>query len=187
MAPTTRSSLLQRLRGGEAGPWEEFARLYLPFLSRAAEGLGLRGQDVDELAQATLTDLFRGRETFAYDRDRGRFRDYLRKALLARLFKQRRQAERAGTPTDPLPEPARDEWEQRWEEEYRRHVLRAALDRVRAEVEPKTFQAFQLYALERADARAVARFLEMSASAVYTSKSRVLERLRAAVRELTEE
>lgn len=167
--------------------WEEFSRRYRPFLAQAARRLGLRGQDVDEAVQAVVVDFYQARKGFAYDRSKGRFRDYLRKMLFTRLVKMRRQAERAGTPDAGLPEPWDESWEREWEEEYRRHVLREALERVRQEVEPATYQAFQLYALEQLDAREVARFLGISMSAVYTYKSRVLGRLKAVVRELMEE
>jgi RNA polymerase sigma factor (sigma-70 family) len=154
---------------------------------RIARHWGLRGSDEDELVQAVLVDVYDGRKSFVYDRSRGRFRDYLKKAMATRLGKQRRQAQRAGTPTERLEEPWEDGWEKQWEEEYRAHVLREALAQVRREVEPRTYQAFQLYALERIDANEVARFLGISVSGVYVYKRRILERLRAIVQELIDE
>lgn len=186
MTLTTRSSLLNRVRDGGADAWQDFCRLYTPFLKRLAGRVGLRGQDVDEVVQAVLVDLYQGRETFVYDRARGRFRAYLKKAVVSRLGKLLREVRRAGTPTGELPEPWDDELERHCEQEYRQHVLREALTTVRGQVEPKTYQAFDLYALQGVDAREVARFLGVSVSAVYTSKCRVLERLKVLVQELTE-
>ena len=188
MAFTTRSSLLDRIREDGDEAWAEFAGFYTPLMVRFAERLGLRGQDVDEVVQGVLVDFFGARAGFAYDRARGRFRDYLRKAVASELGKLLRQARRAGTPTDELPEPwVEGDLERRWEEEYRRHVLREALSVVRTQVEAKTYQAFDLYALQGVDAGEVARFLGVSVSAVYTGKNRVLERLRPLVRELMDE
>jgi RNA polymerase sigma factor (sigma-70 family) len=184
MALTTRSSLLKRVRGDGPEAWREFCALYKPFLERVAERVGLRGQDIDEVVQAVLVDLYQGRERFVYDRSRGRFRDYLKKAVVTRLSKLLREVRRAGTPTGQMPERWADELEQHWEEEYRRHVLREALAAVRSQVEPKTYQAFDLYALQGVDAREVARFLGVSVSAVYTYKNRVLEKIRPLVQEL---
>jgi RNA polymerase sigma-70 factor (ECF subfamily) len=184
---TTRSSLLRRVRADGAEVWGRFCRFYTPFLSRVAQRLGLRGQDVDEVVQGVLVDLYQGRKAFVYDRSRGRFRDYLKKCLVTRLGKLLREVRRAGTPTGHIPEPWADELERHWEEEYRRHVLREALAAVRAQVEPRTYQAFDLYALQGMDARAVARFLGVSTAAVYTAKSRVLERLKVIVQELMDE
>ncbi len=184
---TTRRSLLERLRGDGDAAWEEFTRFYAPFLVRVAERIGLRGQDVDEVVQAVLVDLHRSQAVFQYDRSRGRFRDYLKKMVVTRLSKMLREVERVGTPTGRLPERWSEDLEQHWEQEYRDHVLREALAMVRQQVEPTTYQAFDLYALQGVDARAVARFLGVSTSAVYVAKSRVLERLKAAVREVMDE
>jgi len=49
--------------------------------------------------------------------------------------------------------------------------------------EPAVTRAFDLYALQGVEARDVARFLGVSVSVVYTSKNRVLERLRPLVQE----
>jgi RNA polymerase sigma-70 factor (ECF subfamily) len=188
MAFTTRSSLLARLRDDGDEVWGEFTRAYTPILMRFAERLGLQGQDVDEVVQGVLVDFFQARQRFTYDRGKGRFRDYLKKAVVSKLGKLLRQARRAGTPVEELPEPlVEGDLEQRWEDEYRQHVLREALALVRAQVEPRTYQAFDLYALQGMDARKVARFLGVSVSVVYTCKNRVLERLRPLVQELMEE
>lgn len=186
MAFTTRSSLLARVRADGDDVWREFCRFYTPFLERVAGRLGLRGQDVDEVVQGVLVDLYRGRQGFTYDRSLGRFRDYLKKAVVSRLGKMLREIRRAGTPSGAVPEPWEDELERHWEREYRQHLLREALAVVREQVEPGTYQAFDLYALQGVDAREVARFLGVSTSAVYTYKNRVLERLRAVVREMSE-
>ena len=184
---TTRSSLLERLRDDGDAAWEEFTRFYAPFLVRVAERIGLRGQDVDEVVQAVLVDLHQRQPAFQYDRARGRFRDYLKKMVVTRVSKMLREIERAGTPTGQLPERWSEDLEQHWEEEYRQHVLREALTAVRQQVEPTTYQAFDLYAMQGVHARDVARFLGVSTSVVYVAKSRVLERLKAAVREVMDE
>lgn len=187
MALTTRSSLLECIRGDGPEAWRDFHAVYTPFLLGLAKRMGRRGPDAEEVAQAVLVDLFQGRATFGYDRSRGRFRDYLKRVVVSRLSKLLRQARRAGTPTGDVPEPWADDLEQHWEEEYRQHILREALSVVRAQVEPRTYQAFDLYALQGAEAREVARFLEVSAGAVYTSKTRVLERLRLVMQELMDQ
>jgi RNA polymerase sigma factor (sigma-70 family) len=187
MTPTTRSSLLERLRRDDAGAWQEFSDFYRPFLTRLAQRLGVAGHDVEEAVQAVVVDFYGVHKEFAYDRNKGRFRAYLQKMLFNRLRKMRRQAQRAGTAAERLPERGEEAWQRRWDEEYRDHVFRQALVRVRQEVEPLTYQAFQLYALERVEAREVASFLGISRSAVYVYKSRVLERLKVIVRELMEE
>lgn len=185
MAPTTRSSLLNRLRENGSQDWQDFVGLYRPFLERLARAWGLRGQDVDELAQSVLVDFFHAREKFVYTRGKGRFRAYLRRIFAVNYSKLRKRRDDGNEFLEQMADPMSDGPSERWDREFREHVLQEALCRVRGEVEPKTYQAFQLYGLEQQGAKAVAEFLGISTSAVYVYKNRVLERLQIIVRELT--
>ncbi len=68
--------------------------------------------------------------------------------------------------------------EQVWERNWRRNLLQVCLGRVSHEVEPKTFQAFQLFALDGWSAADTAAFLKMNVGSVYVAKSRVAARVR---------
>ncbi len=57
-------------------------------------------------------------------------------------------------------------------------MLNRLLDEVAVEFEPPTMQAFRRQALDGLAAEAVAGELNISVGAVYTAKSRVLQRLR---------
>ncbi len=57
-------------------------------------------------------------------------------------------------------------------------VLPIGLELVRAEFEPRTWEAFRRVAIERQPPVRVANELGMSIQAVYQAKSRVLRRLR---------
>lgn len=65
-----------------------------------------------------------------------------------------------------------------WNEEHDRHVMRRLLELLRDEFEPRTWQAFQRFALDNLPAAEVAKELNMTANAVFIAKSRVLARLR---------
>src|SRR6478735_7520880 len=148
MALTTRGSLLDRLRD-ENRSFDEFARLYTPLLTGFAQRLGLQDHDVEEVVQGVLVEFFDARKNFTYDRSKGRFRNYLKKAVKSKVSKLLRQARRAGLPTENLPEPQiENEIEERWEKEYDQHLLHQALALVRTQVEPQTYQAFDLYVLQ---------------------------------------
>jgi len=123
---------------------------------------------------------------FRYDATRGTFRSYLRTITQRKVVDHfRRESRRPSIPLDhddegTLPVPATNgrTAEAIWEREWRRNLLQACLDRIRHEVEPKTFQAFQLYALDGWSASDTAAFLKMSSASVYAAKSRILERIR---------
>ncbi len=87
------------------------------------------------------------------------------------------------TPLDPVdvgpeelvePETAR----QFWEQEYNAALAARALDLARNEFEETTWKAFWMTTVEERDADTVGRELGLSRGAVYTAKSRVLNRLR---------
>ncbi len=63
-------------------------------------------------------------------------------------------------------------------------LSRRVLELIRAEFEPRTFQAFWRTTVEAQPPIGVAEDLGMSVPAVYMAKSRVLRRLRRAIGEL---
>ena len=60
-----------------------------------------------------------------------------------------------------------------------KQLFHRALDLIRAEFEPRTWQAFWRTAIDGREAKDVAADLAMSQGAVRVAKSRVLQRLRA--------
>ena len=80
-------------------------------------------------------------------------------------------------------EPAPDDWEAQWEAEHRQRLFSWASEKVQSEVEPRTWQAFRLTAVEGRPGKEVAQELNMTVAAVYLAKSRVMARLKELVRE----
>ena len=74
--------------------------------------------------------------------------------------------------------------EELWDEEWRSFLYLQAFEKLRDQVDEKTFQIFQLYALRGLPCRRVAVFMEVSESSVYAAKSRCLEHLRRIIKEL---
>jgi DNA-directed RNA polymerase specialized sigma24 family protein len=88
----------------------------------------------------------------------------------------------ARRPTEPLdtavaPAPP-DNAEDLWDREWRDALVAECLNQIRTEVQPVTYAAFQLFALEEHPARHVADELGLSENAVSLAKSRILRRLR---------
>jgi RNA polymerase sigma-70 factor (ECF subfamily) len=70
------------------------------------------------------------------------------------------------------------------EQEYRRQLLRRALELVRDEFQPATWKAFNEHGMNGRPAAEVAAELGMTVGAVYAAKCRVLGRLREQLRGL---
>ncbi len=181
---TTRATLLERLRDGDAVmAWEEFFQRYWRLIYTAARERGCREHTAEEIVQEVMLTVFRQRDVFRYDPTRGRFRDWLRTVVRNAVAEHRRGPSqriraRGGDSADPFPEPSDDtQPEAVWEAAFEESMLAALLDCVRREVAPETFQAFELLALEELSGRQVAKVTGLTRNAVYLARKRVLKRL----------
>ena len=82
--------------------------------------------------------------------------------------------------------PVADDWDRLWEKEWKRHLFNMALEELKTQVQPETFVAFEMYALQNKPVREVAEFLHMSVSAVYTAKSRCIADMKNIIANLEE-
>ncbi len=188
-SPTTRLSLLARLRdGADVQAWSDFVNLYAPLVYGMARRSGLQDADAADLTQDVLRALVCAVPQFRYDPARGRFRGWLftvaRNQLRKFLNARRRRPVTTGGPTAEalLQQAAAPEEEAAWEQEYQARLFELASERVRDCFRPATWQAFWRSAVEGEDAGAVAASLGMSVGAVYIARTRVLARLRQEVR-----
>ena len=74
-----------------------------------------------------------------------------------------------------------------WEKEYEQRLFTWAAEQVRPAVQPVTWQAFWLTAVEGKSGKEVAAALGMSVAAVYLAKSRVMARLKEKIRQVEEQ
>ena len=184
---TTSLSLLERLKSASpsADDWRRLQEVYLPLVHHQLAAVpGLR-DEADDLAQEVLIVLVRELPTFERQR-RGSFRAWLRQITVnwVRTYCEgRRKVPGAGLGEDAeralaqLEDPDSD-LAHEWDRQHDRHVVQKLLAVVRADFDPKTWQAFTRFALDEAPAADVARELDMSEGAVVQAKSRVLKRLR---------
>lgn len=176
---STSVSLLHRLRqGADPRDWHRFVHLYTPLLFRWARRAGAQDADAADLVQEVLTLLFAKLPAFDYDGTRS-FRAWLRTVLLNKWRDAcRHQAARPALPNDRALEamPARDEDGE--EREDRQRLVARALDLIRADFQPQTWQAFWEFFTSGRDASAVAADLGVRVEVVYSAKCRVLRRLR---------
>ena len=77
--------------------------------------------------------------------------------------------------------------ENSWDDEWRRHVLNMALAELKGRIQPENYLAFEMYALQNRPVQEVAEFLNLSAAAVYTNKSRCIAMLREIAENFREE
>jgi RNA polymerase sigma-70 factor (ECF subfamily) len=184
----TPPSLLIRLRDSrDATSWQRFFEQYWRLIYAFARRCGLSLEDAEDVLQEVVTEVYRAMPTFEYDRSRGTFRAYLRTITQRKVTDHLRKKARgrsacaalaaeSGNGHAQLADPAGRAAEETWERDWQRNLLQICINHVRDEVEPKTFQAFQLYALDGWSAADSARFLGVSTATVYMAKSRVTQR-----------
>lgn len=203
MAFTTRKSLLAKVRGGDEISWQEFYTAYKPLILLCGGDCGLTQDEKEELVQRVMCEIFQkdiigkydpenvpSHVVFKYTPSPGRFRHYLRKIIryqAIRIYKQRKNHESLDDEQSPVKAlPTKDEWDAAWNEEWYRHLLNMAMTELRGRVQPETFVAFEMYAIQNRKVEEVADFLNLSVSSVYTAKSRCIAALREIIKDLEE-
>jgi RNA polymerase sigma-70 factor (ECF subfamily) len=183
----TSPSLLARLRNAQdESSWECFFVRYWRLIYSLARDAGLAATDAEDVVQEVVTEVFRAMPRFNYDRTRGTFRGFLRAVTLHKISDHFRvQYRRQHTAEACHAACHAPEFSQRWEESWQQNLLQYGMDEAARSLGPKTFQAFQLYALEGWSAVDTARFLQTTVAAVYVAKSRVVKRVEQVVNGLT--
>ncbi len=191
----TNTDLLIGLRDAEnAAVWESFDQRYRSILIAFARKLGLNHSAAEDAAQETLLQFVKAYRSGSYTRDKGRLRSWLFGIASNVIRSQQRRGGRervvqgaedatgfvAGIPDEHT-------WSAVWEDEWRQAVLNACLQRIRADVAPQTFQAFELYVLKGRPAEEVAEQLGVSRDSVFQSKRRLLERMKELMRAYSDE
>lgn len=179
--PVTRSSLLARLRQDDSGAsWREFTALYQPLIERFARTAGISGSDIDDVVQDVLIQLLRALPSFAYRKERGHFRQWLRRITVNKSIDVHRKSARSPVPhacVDDVPEDSRG-IESSWTREFRLQLVRAALQHIRPDVRPRTWDCFAGHVLQQRSAAEVSRQVGVSENAVYVNSTRVIARVR---------
>lgn len=195
---TTRFTLIEALRkGGGARAWERFYSTYSSIVVSFARRQGCDEHAALDVLQETMMVILRKLPDFNYDREQGKFRNWLMTIANNKVREARRRAkvdrmvsldEPQGTQAslaDQLPaeaESAADNLERDW----RNTLLETALRKLLADprTSPVSITVFRQVALENMAPAEVARLHDMTENNVYQIKNRTLTRLKAIIAEL---
>jgi RNA polymerase sigma factor (sigma-70 family) len=183
-ADSTHLTFLLRLRDrADKLSWQEFHERYGQLLYRYARGRGASHADAEDVVQEVEMYLFKAINDFEYDARKGRFRTYLRSAVVHALG--RRASKQAGQPAaldpqtlDYVSSEKEASADARWEREWQLHRLRWAMQSIAGEFEPLTLRAFEMHVLGGRPVAETAGELGLSKASVYQARSRILKRLR---------
>lgn len=193
----TRASLIARIRMNpdDQAAWAEFVEIYGRRIVRWCLRWGLQEADAEDIAQTVLIRLARVMPEFKYDPSKS-YRAWL-KTLTHHAwsdFLAARRGAAAGRGADSGVDgqllesvEARDDLAKQLEEEFDQELLRLAMERARARVEPRTWRAFEMLAVEGRSGAEVARELDMKVATTYVHRGNVQKLIQAELAKLDPE
>lgn len=194
----TSRSLLVQLKDGQPAAWERLTALYAPLVYQWCRGMRLAEQDMPDVFQQVFQAVAAHIQAFHKDRPGDTFRHWLRAITRNKVrdhFRRiARQPQAAGgtdaqiyfsqlaAPSDGGEEV--DGSDAHDEEGEVQELLRGALEQIREQVHPQTWQAFWKVVVEGKTPEEVGQELGMRPGTVRVAKSRVLSRLRTELGDL---
>jgi RNA polymerase sigma-70 factor (ECF subfamily) len=190
--PETRASLLMQVKNPEnRESWEQFVLIYRPVIFRIALARGLQHADAHDLAQQVLMAVSSAIGRWEKSTESTRFRHWLsritKNAIINALSRRPRDQAAGGSSAQSVLDEVTDHdaaTEELILHEYRRELYQRAAEQVRGEVRSDTWMAFELTVVAGVEIMDAAERMGKSVGAIYSARSRVMLRMREAVREL---
>jgi RNA polymerase sigma factor (sigma-70 family) len=203
----TRFSLLQRLKDwADRDSWQEFFDTYWQLIYNVARKAGLSDVQAQEVVQETVLAVAKNIGGFKADPRHGSFKAWLLQQSRWQIARHFRQVGREGaspmpaaaTPGAPfpsedtsgtdtlhrIPDPQGVELERVWDEEWSKHRMAVALERLKQQVSIQQYQIFDLNVLQGVSASDTGRVMGVSAASVYMAKYRVGSLLKKELKKL---
>lgn len=182
----TRRSLLSRIKQMDDGAsWQDFYNTYGKLIHSVALKSGLSDSEANDVVQETLVTVAKRIPGFRYDPSVGSFKGWLLTIVRWRIadqFRKRLPAQCSGTPSDTDDArrtaevdriPVEAQLEAVWDEEWKRSVVEAVMERVKAASSPQQFQVFDLYVRQKWPVRRICETLNITPTQVYLAKHRL--------------
>jgi RNA polymerase sigma factor (sigma-70 family) len=194
----TRQSLLSRLRNaGDDQGWREFFETYWKLIYSFAVRKGLAEQEAQEVVQETCIAVAKTMPEFRYDPSRCSFKSWLRHLAEKKIADQFRKRERAGLTVsandtaflhlvEATPSAESIAPDTQWDEEWQKHLLVVALERVKTQVSPRQFKLFHHHAVQGQSVKDTAHAFGVSLMQVYLARHRVGKLVRREIERLRE-
>jgi RNA polymerase sigma-70 factor, ECF subfamily len=192
-AGSTSASLIGRVRRHDPEAWHRLVQSYGPLVYGWGRQAGLQASDAADVTQETFRSVAKNVESFERSAPGDSFRGWLwtitRNKIRDHFRRLEKRREAHGVDLESLlrqvPETPPDNPSGTGKIDGASvRLVRAAVDEVKGEFEPRTWQAFWRVTVEGESAMDAAAALAMSVGALYVAKSRVLRRLRQELSEL---
>ena len=198
LAPT-RLSLIERLRDlDDHSSWQEFFDTYWKLIYCAAVKGGLSDAEAEDVVQETIIGIARNMENFRYEPEICSFKGWLMRVTRCRIIDHLRKARAPKHSFIPIPSDTKtgdgaelvsdfaadQAFEDLWDEEWKKNLVGAAMERVKHKVAPEHYQIFYLYSVKGMPARDVGKLLGASVAKIYVVRHRIARLIKREVRAL---
>jgi RNA polymerase sigma factor (sigma-70 family) len=195
----TQPSLLIRLKDlDDQGSWQQFFETYWRLIFNLARKAGFNESEAEDIVQETFVRVARHIPEFQYDPNLGSFKSWLLQITRTRIYDALRR-KHAKIDTTFVPREVRLETglsesrqndhalEAIWDIEWKDHLLKVALDKLKAASDVRQFQIFHLHVIKGVKARLVARRLGARLHEVYVAKYKLSRRLKKELKKAEDE
>src|SRR5437762_7051652 len=202
----TRWTLIERLKNwDDQESWRQFFDTYWQLIYGVAIKSGLAHHEAQDVVQETVMSVCKNMQNFKADPTYGSFKSWLLNLTRWRITDQvrkRRRGENAreelpksdsncDTPSTAVeerlpyvPDPPGHALEAVWNDEWEKHIVDAALEKVKQQSTAKHYQIFFLQAIKQIPPAKVAATLNVKVDQVYLIKHRLTKIFEEALKEL---
>lgn len=173
--------------------WNRFFNSYWKLIYHSARSSGLEDADAQEVVQETVIAVTKNIGNLEYDRSKGSFKGWLMKTTKWKVIDQfrkiqKKQARESSDDSEKIENMPDDlhGMETYWENNWQKDLLEAAMEKIRAEVNPLYFQVYDLLVAKDLKPKEVSGKLGISVSQVYLAKHRFTEALKKTVNEMNQ-
>ena len=192
----TRVTLLERLRTGkDQTAWLEFESTYRAFIFSLILRMGIPNADAEDISQTVLTKVWQKIEDFEYNRNRGKFHNWL--AAMTRntvkdFFRTKknfitgRDAVEYQEKYDSIEQQILPDIEKLAREEWILHITNLAWDNIKNDLHDNKRNVFKYISQEIPNSE-IAQKLGISETSVRVYKAEVFEKMRTEITRLNQE
>jgi RNA polymerase sigma factor (sigma-70 family) len=192
----TRVTLLERLRTGkDQTAWLEFESTYRAFIFSLILRMGIPNADAEDISQTVLTKVWQKIEDFEYNRNRGKFHNWL--AAMTRntvkdFFRTKknfitgRDAVEYKETYDTIEQQVLPDIEHLAREEWILHITNLAWDNIKNDLHENKRDVFKYVSQEIPNAD-IAKKIGISETSVRVYKADVFEKMRTEINRLNQE
>ena len=186
----TQPALISRVQQNEEDGWTEFYQLYRDFIHASAQAAGLNHEEGNDVVQETMVSVRKYIEGFEPDRERAKFRTWLRKIVRSRIADQFRKKRRNPLEfrtdegpradegshtsfTNRIPDLNDIELDRVIDGKLEQAILDEARERAQRIVKPRDYEVYDLFAIRDMSAAEVAKKLQINATTIRVKTFRV--------------